>query len=96
MIFKLLTLLLPLIMAETQKGTSLSITVNGMVCSFCAQGVEKKFKARAEINTVEVDLDTKTVHLTFKQNQTMPEADIKKMIQDSGFDVVSVEKKNEK
>ncbi len=96
MIFKLLTLFLPLIMAETPKGTSLSVTVNGMVCSFCAQGVEKKFKARAEINAVEVDLDTKKVHLSFKQGQTIPEDDVKKIIQDSGFDVVSVEKKNEK
>ena len=26
-------------------GTAVSVTVNGMVCSFCAQGITKKFKA---------------------------------------------------
>ena len=32
------------------------VTVGGMVCSFCAQGITKKFKARPEVEAVKVTL----------------------------------------
>ena len=37
-------------------------TVNGMVCAFCATGIEKTFRKQPEVNTVKVDLAQKARH----------------------------------
>ncbi|MBY0315371.1 MAG: cation transporter [Bdellovibrionales bacterium] len=84
------------IMAFAKAPEKTVIKVNGMVCSFCAQGIEKKFKAREEISAVSVDLDTKTVDLQFKDGKIMSDDEIKKMIQASGYDVVSIQKESGK
>lgn len=67
------------------------ISVNGMVCSFCAQGIEKKFKARKEVDAVKVDLDTKQVLIHFKAGQAMSDADMKTIIADAGFTVTNIQ-----
>lgn len=91
---KIMILVTALVFAKTPEKTV--VKVHGMVCSFCAQGIEKKFKAREEISSVSVDLDTKTVDLQFKDGKSMGEDDIKKMIQASGYDVVSIQKEGGK
>jgi mercuric ion binding protein len=40
---------------------SMKVTVNGMVCSFCAQGIEKSISKMDETKAVFVDLKNKVV-----------------------------------
>lgn len=89
-------MIVAIVMAFAKTPDKTVIKVNGMVCSFCAQGIEKKFKAREEIAAVSVDLDTKTVDLQFKDGKSMGDDEIKKMIQASGYDVVSIQKEGGK
>ena len=63
----------------------LVVKVMGMVCSFCAQGVEKNFNAREEVKTTKVDLDTMTVDITLKPGKSRDEKTIEKLIVDAGF-----------
>lgn len=65
-------------------------TVNGMVCGFCATGIEKTFKAQPEVKTVNVDLNKKLVTVTTKQGQTLDDTKLKKLITNSGYSVVSI------
>jgi len=65
-------------------------TVNGMVCGFCATGIEKTFKAQPEVKTVDVDLENKLVTIQTKQGQTMNDAKIKKLLGNAGYSVVAV------
>lgn len=74
-------------------AAQITVNVQGMVCSFCAQGIEKKFKADPAVSTVKVDLKKKVVLLTTREGQTLDEATIRKNIVDSGFNVTSVEYK---
>jgi mercuric ion binding protein len=67
-------------------------TVNGMVCGFCATGIEKTFKAQPEVKTVNVDLNKKLVTVTTKQGQTLDDAKLKKLITNSGYSVVSIDR----
>jgi len=62
------------------------------VCSFCAQGIEKKFKAFKEVQSVNVDLDKKVVHLEWSPGKKIDDETIKKTIQNAGYDVVRIEK----
>lgn len=43
------------------------VSVNGMVCDFCARGIEKTFKRNAEVRKVDVDLGRGKVLIAFSQ-----------------------------
>jgi copper chaperone CopZ len=64
--------------------------VNGMVCGFCATGIEKTFRAQPEVKTVNVDLENKLVTIQTKQGQTLEDSRIKKLLGNAGYSVVAV------
>lgn len=66
------------------------ISVKGMVCSFCAQGIEKKLKAFKEVKSVDVDLDTKKVNVQFVAGQTVATEKLQETIKNAGYDVTDV------
>ncbi|PIR20985.1 MAG: hypothetical protein COV45_03730 [Deltaproteobacteria bacterium CG11_big_fil_rev_8_21_14_0_20_47_16] len=80
-----------LIISASAFAAQIKVDVNGMVCSFCAQGIEKKFKSDPAVEKVDVDLTKKTVLLTTRDGKTLSEADIRKRITDAGFKVEKVE-----
>ena len=69
---------------------TIKATVNGMVCGFCATGIEKTFKAQPEVKTVDVDLENKLVTIQTKQGQTLQDSKIKKLLGNAGYSVVAV------
>jgi len=62
-----------------------------MVCSFCAQGIEKNFRKMDATKDVYVDLKNKLVILEFKDGKSISEKNITQEINDSGYDVVKIE-----
>jgi copper chaperone CopZ len=60
-------------------------TVHGMVCAFCATGIEKTFRKQPEVATVKVDLHTKLVVVTTKPGKTLSDAKIKEVVTYSGY-----------
>lgn len=74
------------------QAKSITVQVKGMVCSFCAQGIEKKFKDLAEIASVKVSLETKKVDLNTKEGKDVPDDKIRKIISDAGYDVLKIER----
>lgn len=72
--------------AETKK-----LTVNGMVCAFCAQGIEKRLSALPQTQAVYVNLDKRVVAVQAKEGQRLDDAVLKHEITEAGFDVVKVE-----
>ena len=59
--------------------------VNGMVCAFCATGIEKTFRKQPEVATVKVDLPKKQVVITTKPGQTLSDAKIREVVTYSGY-----------
>lgn len=72
-------------------ATSVKATVNGMVCAFCAQGIEKRLSRMGATKAVFVDLKKKTVAVEAKDGQTLDEKAITAEITDAGYDVVKLE-----
>jgi copper chaperone CopZ len=72
-------------------ATSVRATVNGMVCAFCAQGIEKRISKMRATKAVFVDLKKKTVAVEAKDGQTLDEKAITAEITDAGYDVVKLE-----
>jgi copper chaperone CopZ len=83
----------------TATGTFLSVnaaevakvTVNGMVCAFCAQGIEKTISKMPQTKAVYVNLDKRIVAVEPKDGQKLDMAKIKAGIVDAGYDVVKTE-----
>jgi copper chaperone CopZ len=69
---------------------TIKATVNGMVCGFCATGIEKTFRAQPEVKSVNVDLENKLVTIETKQGRTLDDARIKKLLGNAGYSVVAV------
>ena len=69
------------------------ITVKGMVCSFCAQGIKKTLMRKEGVAQVDVDLDKKLVTITTAQGVTLNDQELTESIVDSGYEVVTIERK---
>ena len=67
------------------------ITVHGMVCAFCSNSLEKKFKKEEAIDQVKVDLTSKKVSVLFKKGKSIEDKKLKEIITSSGFKVVTIE-----
>lgn len=68
----------------------ITIKVNGMVCAFCAQGIEKNMGKREEVQSTQVDLEKMLVEIKFKKGKSLSEKIIKEIITDAGFKFVGV------
>jgi copper chaperone CopZ len=69
---------------------TIKASVNGLVCAFCATGIEKTFKAQSAVDTVNVDLDNKLVTITTKPQQTLDDKTITDLITDAGYSVTGI------
>jgi len=64
---------------------TITTTVHGMVCAFCATGIEKTFRKQPEVATVKVDLPKKRVVITTKPGKTLSDEKIKEVVTYSGY-----------
>lgn len=70
---------------------SVKVTVNGMVCAFCAQGIEKRLTKLPATKAVFVDLKQRTVAVEAKDGQKLDNQTIRSEITEAGYDVVKLE-----
>ena len=76
---------------SSMAANTVKVTVNGMVCAFCAQGIEKRISKMGATKDVFVDLKKKTVAIEAKEGQTLDAKAISAEIVDAGYDVVKIE-----
>ena len=60
------------------------VSVNGMVCDFCARGIEKTFKKDKAVTKIDVDLNRGKVLIAYDLSTTIDFDDIKKKILANG------------
>lgn len=80
------------VFAEQQ---TIKVDVDGLVCAFCAQGVEKKMKAQAATDKVFVSLDKKVTLVSLKEGQDIPDETIKSEITNAGYVVKNITRTGE-
>lgn len=66
-------------------GTPVVVEVLGAVCDFCAKAMNKSFGRRDEVAAVYVDLDEKTLNLVLAADQSMDDAEIRKVVKRAGY-----------
>jgi periplasmic mercuric ion binding protein len=70
---------------------TIKANVNGMVCAFCAQGIEKKMRALSQTKDVYVNLKQRIVAIELKDGQTLADEKVKEVIKNAGYEVTSIE-----
>ncbi len=81
--------------AAADRVMTVKASVNGMVCSFCAQGIVAHFKKHPAVSNVHVDLTRKLVILEEKKGSSISDQEITEFIKKSGFEPQKVERSTE-
>ena len=71
-------------------GDLLTISVNGLVCDFCARSIEKLFMKKESVLDIDVNLEKMLITVRLKESSNLDNQIIKQLIIDSGYDVVEI------
>ena len=69
-----------------------TITVKGMVCSFCVQGVEKKLTELKGVEKVSVNLKQKTVSVWVAENASLTDLQMRNAIRSAGYNIEAIKR----
>ena len=75
---------------EKLENEILNISVNGLVCDFCARSIEKLFSKKEEVKTINVNLEKMLITINLKKGKSLNDDLIKKVISDSGYDIKEI------
>jgi len=76
-------------------AATIEMEVNGLVCAFCAQGIEKKLRAFPATADVVVSLEKRLVALSTRDSQDIPDEELKRALTDAGYTVKAIHRENE-
>lgn len=85
-----LTLLLASTLAGAAAPRSITMQVDGLVCAFCAQGIEKKLKSFPASDGVYVNLEHGLVALGLKPEQDVPDETLRSTLTEAGYTVKGI------
>jgi mercuric ion binding protein len=74
---------------------TIEMQVDGLVCAFCAQGIEKKLRKQAACADVFVSLEHKLVAVALKPQQDISDESLKSLLTESGYALKSVKRTDE-
>jgi copper chaperone CopZ len=70
---------------------AVKLSVNGMVCAFCAQGIEARLKKLPETADLYINLKQKVVAVQAKPGQTLAVDKLKAEVVEAGYEVTRAE-----
>lgn len=88
--FKFLLAALLLGASSLASAKTVEMDVNGLVCGFCAQGIEKTLKGLPATEAVFVSLEHRLVAVKLKDGNDIDDATLRKALKDSGYTVVAI------
>lgn len=69
---------------------TVEMKVYGLVCAFCAQGIEKTLRELDAVTDVVVSLENKLVAVATKPGQDVADSVLAKALTDAGYDVKGI------
>ena len=72
----------------------LNISVNGLVCDFCARSIEKIFSKKESVQSININLEKMLITINLKKGKNLDDNTIKQLIKDSGYDVREINRDN--
>ena len=84
-----------LAVSSLASAQTIEMNVNGLVCAFCAQGIEKTLKQLPATQAVFVSLENRVVAVQLKDGASIDDATLRKAITDSGYTVTAIHRTDE-
>ena len=72
---------------EKDRFGEIHVSVNGLVCDFCAQSIQKLFNKEESVEAVDINMDEGMIKIDLKDGYNMDDNLITKLITDSGYNV---------
>jgi copper chaperone CopZ len=72
------------------QAATIEMNVSGLVCGFCAQGIEKQLRKFTATADVVVSLEHKAVVVALKDGQDIPDAELRRALTNAGYTVKSI------
>jgi copper chaperone CopZ len=69
---------------------TIELTVNGLVCGFCAQGIDKTLRKNPATSDVFVSLENRLVAVATKPDADISDDVLRKALQNAGYDVKAI------
>lgn len=86
----LLVLLAVTLAAGTARADTIEMKVYGLVCGFCAQGIDKTLRKNPATADVYVSLENQLVAVATVPGKDIGDAELRKALTDSGYDVKAI------
>ena len=74
------------------RATTIEMHVNGLVCAFCAQGIEKKLRKFPATADVVVSLEQRLVAVALKDGQDIPDGELRRALTNAGYTVTTIQR----
>jgi mercuric ion binding protein len=79
-----------LLLSAGAAADTIEMKVYGLVCAFCAQGIEKTLRKNPATEDVVVSLENKLVAVATRAGTDISDADLTKALTDAGYDVKGI------
>jgi copper chaperone CopZ len=87
---KLCLLTVGLLAGAAASAATIEMKVHGLVCGFCAQGIEKILRENPATDGVVVSLENKLVVVTTREGTDISDAVLTKAITEAGYSVKGI------
>jgi copper chaperone CopZ len=82
--------MLLLLLARDARSESIEMTVNGLVCGFCAQGIEKTLRKNPAAEDVLVSLEHRLVVVATRPGADIADDVLRQALRDAGYDIKAI------
>ena len=79
-----------LLVGLSAQAATVEMSVNGLVCAFCAQGIEKRLRKLPATADVVVSLEQRLVAVSLKDGQDISDGDLRKALTEAGYTVTGI------
>ena len=90
--FRILLVALLSLSSVVVHAATVEMHVNGLVCAFCAQGIEKKLRKFPATADVVVSLEQRLVAVALKDGQDIPDSELRKALTNAGYTVTTIQR----
>ena len=79
-----------LLLSAVARAESIEMTVNGLVCGFCAQGIEKTLRKNPATEDVLVSLEHRLVVVATRPGADIADDVLRQALKDAGYDIKAI------
>jgi len=90
--YKYAALVFGFLLSLAAQAKTIEIEVNGLVCAFCAQGIEKTLKGFPATDAVLVSLERRLVAVALKEGTDIEDAALRQALTEAGYTVVAIKR----